>query len=216
MTKTALHSATLRTLAVIGGILLPILALAAEGAEQVAEVGGILGMFTGETHLYCEHNFCWTIHGFYVFDFIVFVGLLVFAARKPIAAMLDKRYQDVAKEIAAARQLQIEAQAKLDDYRARIAGLELELQRLLAEVRHGTESEVQRILAEAATQVQRITAEEAVRLEQESKRLREELQHEAALLALRMAEDTLKQRLDGAGQAKLVDRALADIDRLNG
>ena len=165
--------------------------------------------FADET---CDHeHFCFQVHGFYIIDFLVFVGILVWAGRKPIAAMLDKRHADVAKEIEAARHVRDEAQAKFDDYRRRIDGLEQDLQKLMAEVRKGTEAEVQRILADAQAQVERMTAEEQLRLEQESKRLRVELQMQAVKIALEMAESTLRERLDPATQSKLIERASGEL-----
>ena len=170
--------------------------------------------FAGSANGCNPSEFCFPIHGYYILDFLVFVGILVYFGRKPIAAMLDKRYADVAKEIAAAKELRDAAQAKYDEYRKRIEGLEEELARTLAEVRQGTEVEMRRILEDAQAQVDKITAEEHLRLEQESKRLREELQREAATLALQMAERTLQQRLDPAAQQRLLDRALHDIEAL--
>ena len=159
-------------------------------------------------------DFCLTIQGYYLIDFVAFVAILVWAGRKPIAAMLDKRFNDVAKDIAAAKELRDAAQSKYDEYRRRIDRLEEELARTMAEVRQGTELEVQRILGEAEAQVARITAEEAVRLAQESKRLRDELSREAALLALQLAEATVRKRLDVPGQQKLLDRALGNLENL--
>jgi len=159
-------------------------------------------------------DFCIEIHGYYLIDFVAFVAILVWAGRKPIAAMLDKRYHDVAKDIAAARELRDAAQAKYDEYRRRIDSLEDELARTMAEVRQGTEMEVQRILGEAEVQVARITAEEQLRLAQESKRLRDELARDAAIMALQLAEKTVRGRLDAAGQQKLLDRAMGQLENL--
>ncbi len=159
-------------------------------------------------------DFCLQIQGYYLIDFVAFIAILVWAGRKPIAAMLDKRYQDVSKDIAAAKELRDAAQSKYDEYRRRIDRLEEELARTLAEVREGTELEVQRILAEAEIQVSRITAEEQLRLSQESKRLRDELAHDAAVLALQLAEKSVRSRLDAVGQQKLLDRALGHLENL--
>lgn len=159
-------------------------------------------------------EFCFPIHGYYILDFAAFVGILVYFGRKPIAAMLDKRYVDIAKEIAAAKELRDAAQAKYDEYRKRIEGLEEELARTLAEVRQGTEIEMKRLLDDAQAQVDKITAEEQLRLEQESKRLREELQRDAATLALQLAESKLQSRLDASGQQRLLERALHDLEAL--
>ncbi len=163
----------------------------------------------------CEPNeFCFQVQGYYILDFIAFVAIIVYAARKPLAAFLDKRYADVSKEIAAAHELRDAAQQKYNAYKARMDNLAVEMDKILTDARAGTEVEVQRILAEAKAQVERVTAEEQIRLDQESKRIRDELQRDAAALALKLAEQLVRERLDAATQAKLVDRALKEIEEL--
>lgn len=176
--------------------LVPALAFAEEGAK-------------------CEPNeFCFNVQGYYILDFIAFVAILVYAARKPLAAFLDKRYADVSKEIEAARTLQLEAQAKYDAYKLRMDNLAAEMEKILADARTGTQAEVARILADAHKQVETITAEERTRLDQESKRIRGELQRDAAALAVQLAENMVRERLNPATQQKLVDRALTEMEQI--
>ncbi len=168
-----------------------------------------------EAHGTCEPNeFCFQVQGYYILDFIAFVAIIVYAARKPLAAFLDKRYADVSKEIAAAHELRDAAQQKYNAYKARMDNLAVEMEKILTDARAGTEVEVQRILADAKAQVERVTAEERIRLDQESKRIRDELQRDAAALALKLAEQMVRERLDAGSQAKLVDRALTEIEEL--
>ena len=164
------------------------------------------------------HDGCFEfqIHGYYIINFLVFIGILVYFGRKPLAASLEKRYQEVAKEIEAAREAKLAAEQRLRDYQAKMTKLEDENQRMLAEMRAGTQVEMDSILAEARTQVSRLTAEQAVRLEQESKRLRDQLQREAATKALQLAEALVRQRMDAATQAKLVDQTLNELEQLAG
>ncbi len=185
----------LQQLPILGlGLATPVLALAAETCEP--------------------NEFCFQVQGYYILDFIAFVAIIVYAARKPLAAFLDKRYADVSKEIAAAHELRDAAQQKFDAYKARMDNLAVEMDKILADARAGTEVEVQRILADAKAQVERVTAEEKIRLDQESKRIRDELQRDAAALALKLAEQMVRERLDAAAQTKLVDRALHEIEEL--
>ncbi len=157
-------------------------------------------------------DFEFTIHGFYIIDFLVFVGILVYVGRKPIAAMLDSRYKTVVAEIDEARALREAAQARFDEYKARLDHLETELASALTEVRKGTRIEVERILADARVSADRIAAEESARLSQESKRLREELAATASSAALRLAEAELQATMDAAIQARLVERTLNELE----
>jgi F-type H+-transporting ATPase subunit b len=161
-----------------------------------------------------EGCFEFQIHGYYIINFVVFVGLLVYFGKKTIAQSLEKRYQDVAREIEQAQAAKAAAQAKLAEYQERMGQLEDENQRMLAEVRAGTQIEVEQILADARVQVARVATEEEQRILQESKRLRDTLHRDTATLALRLAEELVKQRIDGAAQQKLIDKALGDLAQL--
>ncbi len=163
-----------------------------------------------------EGCFEFQIHGYYIINFVVFVGLLVYFGKKSIAQALEKRYQDVAREIEQAQAAKAAAQAKLAEYQERMGQLEDENQRMLAEVRAGTQVEVEQILADARAQVARVAAEEEQRILQESKRVRDALHRETAALALRLAEELVQKRIDGAAQQKLIDKAMNDLAQLPG
>ena len=158
-------------------------------------------------------NFTLTIHGYYIIDFVVFAAILVYFGRKPIAAMLDARYKQVVADIEEARALRESAQARFDEYKARLEHLEDELATMLADVRKGTRSEVTRILADARTTSERIAAEESARLSQEAKRIREQLAEHAASLALQFAEEELRRELTPDVQQRLVARTLDELDQ---
>lgn len=162
------------------------------------------------------HDGCFqfNVHGYYVINFIVFVAVIVWFGKKPLAEALDKRYRDVAKEIETAQLAKAEAEALLADYEAKMARLSEDNARLLAEVRTGTDVEVQSILADARTQVERMTAEIKLRLEQESKRIRDQLKDETAQMALRLAEEIVRKRMTAGAHAQLIDAALADLEAL--
>lgn len=162
------------------------------------------------------HDGCFEfqIHGYYLINFIVFLGILVYFGRKPLVDSLEKRYQEVAKEMEAAKEAKLQAEERLASYQAKMARLEEENQRMLAEMRVGTQAEMDQILAEARHQVARLTADEALRLEQESKRLRDQLQREAAGKALQLAEVILRERMTASTQAALIDKTLGELEQL--
>ncbi len=157
-------------------------------------------------------DFEFAVHGFYVIDFLVFVGILVYFGRKPIAAALDSRYKTVVAEIEEAKALRMAAHARYDEYRARIEHLDAELTAALHEVRVGTRTEITSILQDARETTERISAEESARLSQEGKRLRAELAEAAATTALRLAEAELQQAMSADVQRRLVERTLVELE----
>ncbi len=159
-----------------------------------------------------DAGFVFTIHGFYIIDFIVFVGIIVYFGRKPIAAALDQRYKNIAAEIDEAKNLREQAQAKYEEYKLRLERLEDELKQVIDDVKEGTEHEVERIIADAKKEADRIAADEAVRVAQEAKKIRQELAKHGAQLALELAEAQIREHLNkpGAQQAYL-DRNLSEL-----
>lgn len=190
---------------------------AAHAALGLALLAPAAALANGAEKEVCSaHDGCFqfNVHGYYIINFVVFVAILVWFGKKPLREMLDKRYMEVAKEIEAAKVAKGEAEAQLAEYQGKLAQLADENQRLLAQVRAGTEVEVANILAEARAQVDRAAAEETLRLTQESKRLRDQLQRDTAQLALQLAEELVRQQLDTKGQKNLVDVALAELEAL--
>ena len=65
---------------------------------------------------------------------------------------------DVVAEIEAAKEIRADAQARYEEYTARLDRLEMELAELIGDVRKGTEMECERILADAKATADRIAA----------------------------------------------------------
>jgi len=161
-----------------------------------------------------DAGFEFEVHGYYIIDFIIFVGIIVYFGRKPIAAMLDQRHKSVAEEIQKAHAMHAEAEAKYNEYRFRLERLDAELSTVLDDVRKGTEVEVDRILEDARKAADRIASDEKTRLEQEAKKIRDNLARHAAEVALELAEVQVRTRLAKDGkQDQLVDRVVNELEK---
>jgi len=161
-----------------------------------------------------DAGFAFTIHGYYIIDFLVFFGVLVWFGRKPIAAFLDNRYKSVAADIEEARAMREQAEAKYEEYRLRLERLEDELAKVIDEVKQGTERERERILADAEREVERIKSDARARLAQETKKIRQELATHGANLALELAEKQIRERLSTAeGQQQVIDRSIGEVEQ---
>ena len=156
-------------------------------------------------------SFTFTIHGYYLIDFAVFLAILIYFGRKPIAAALDGRYKTVVAEIEAAKEIRADAQARYEEYTARLDRLEMELAELIGDVRKGTEMECERILADAKATADRIASEEADRIAQEGKKIREELAAQAVDVALTLAAERIRAQMSDKTQAALVDSVIAEL-----
>src|ERR1700730_8211620 len=84
--------------------------------------------------------------------FFIFVGILIYlSAHKMILAALDKRREDIERELAQARRLREEAHKLLADYQQK---------------QHEAEQEAQAMIANAQAEAERIAAEARTRMEE--------------------------------------------------
>ncbi len=160
-------------------------------------------------------GFEFDLHGYYIIDFVVFFGALIYFGRRPLAAMLDQRHKTVVAEIDAARAFRQEAQVQYNQSKIRLERLEEELEKVISDVRSGTEIECERILTEARQSAERIALDEKTRLQQEAKKIRDALGRHAADLALQLAEAKVRDKLGKkAAQDKFMTRAVSEIEQM--
>lgn len=161
-------------------------------------------------------EFQWTVQGFYVIDFLLLVGILVWGVRKPLKSYLEKRRSNVVAEIERAQQLKADAEALLSEYRAKLADLEAERKRILEDFVRAGERERERIMSEAHQAADRMVAETERRVEQEGKRLVALLEIEVIEAAMTAAEEQVKSRVNDDVDKRLVDDALRAIETSSG
>lgn len=161
-------------------------------------------------------GFEWKVHGFYIIDFLLFAGIIVYFVRKPLRSFLDNRRSELLSEIESARRLREEAAGKLADYERRLGELDAERARIVQGFVEAGERERDRILDEANRTADKIVTDAERRVVQESKRLIDLLEREAIELAVQMAETTVRQKMDAATQKKLVDESIQAIGTLKG
>ncbi len=156
--------------------------------------------------------FTFTIHGYYLIDFAVFLGIIIYFGRKPIAAALDGRYKTIVQDMDEAKELRSQAQARFEEYQVRLGRLEDELADVITDVQKGTKIECARILADARATADRITSEEASRIAQEGKKVRAELAAHAVDVALRLSTEQITKQLDTTRQQQLIDRVIRELE----
>ncbi len=151
--------------------------------------------------------------GYYIIDFVVFVGLLVWLLRKPLARYLQERRDIAIREMREAQEVRLQAERELENYRRRLAALDAERARIVEEFREAALRDKARILADTQQQLRKLEADSKLRLEREAARLREALRREGVNASIAVAEKLLAARLDRQAQQALVD---ASIQRLSG
>jgi F-type H+-transporting ATPase subunit b len=134
------------------------------------------------------------------------------------AARLDEEAADIRRLAREGAELEREriladARASLADWNARAARLDEEAADIRRLAREGAELERERILADARAVAARIERDAKSALERELARARKRLKGEVADTAVDLAEQLLREQVQSADRARLVDEFVARIEQ---
>jgi F-type H+-transporting ATPase subunit b len=146
-----------------------------------------------------------------LFNFGALLVVLGILMKKPLAEMASGRYSQITKELEEAAQERTEAQARLRQYETRLASLDDERRRILADIRAEGEAEKARLIAEAKEQAERAKKEAEFLISQEMKQLRSDLEKKLVDLTLQTAEAAINVGMDDSRQKKFVDDFIASL-----
>jgi F0F1-type ATP synthase membrane subunit b/b' len=131
--------------------------------------------------------------------------------RKPIAAGLQARRDNIAKDIEEAQRMKSEAEARAKIYQGKLETLEGELRSARDSLVHAGEAESERIVRDVEAKADRMRKDAVFLVEQELKQLRDQLWRETVEAAVLAAEDLLKKRVAPADQERLAEDYLTDL-----
>ncbi len=163
-----------------------------------------------------EAGFSLKEHGFYIFNFVVFVGLLVYFGRKPIGVMLAARADSFRSRVEAARIHAEKAERELAEVREKMRTAETEKAGMARRLEAEGQALKETILKRAAEEQERIKASASATLESEKARMERMLQTELALDALDRAEGRLRQQWRTLPQAQYIREFVAAVNRPEG
>lgn len=151
----------------------------------------------------------------FILALINFGILLVILARMggPVARkMAESRSDEIKGALDEAAKLRKQAQAKLDEYTAKLAAAEAEMDAMLKGMRADAEADKQRILAAAEKQAAATKRDAEIRIAAEIERARVELSREVAAAAAVVAEKLLREKTNANDQSALVDAFMRDVE----
>jgi F-type H+-transporting ATPase subunit b len=146
-----------------------------------------------------------------LFNFAVLLFLLHKLFGKGLGQYLRERRAGIADALAESARLREEAQKKLDEYNQRIAGVEAEVQTLIAEIREQAQAEKARILAQAEAQAAAVKRDAENRIAAEIDRARRSLEREVVNAACDAAETLLRSNATEADQTRLVQEFIDTV-----
>ena len=144
-------------------------------------------------------------------NFVIYAGILYYFALPLVRSFLQSRRDEVISTIEQASAKKQAAEALVNDYRAKLSGLDKEVQSILVSVRQEGERERSKLVGEAQATAVKINEDATFLAEQEVKMARQKLREEMAELAATTARQLVERNLSGADQNRLVDDFIQTI-----
>lgn len=148
-------------------------------------------------------------------NFGIVVAVLVYFLRKPIKKALAGRREDIEKKLAEAKRIEEEAEAKFAEYDRKLAQATDEIAEIGDAIRREGELEKQKIIENAKAMALQIEQDAEKAADLEVAKARTELQREAVLLAVGIAEDLLKKNFTKEDDTRLIDEYMQKVGELH-
>lgn len=145
-------------------------------------------------------------------SFVVFVALLLYyKVPAMVTKALDKRADEIRRELDEARKLKEEAQEILSDYQRRQQEAETEAEAIVVQAKREAEAlkvETMKSLDESLARRVRMTEEKIARAEQQAVA---DVRNAAANVAVAAAEALIRKKLSGSAADSLVANSIAEV-----
>jgi F-type H+-transporting ATPase subunit b len=148
-----------------------------------------------------------------VANFVILAAFLGYLVAKNLPPLFVSRTAAIQKEITDAQKLKQESEARAAVILKRVSSLGADIEAFRVQAHSEMEREGQRIREEAAAHIQKLNAQAQSEIESAGKTARRELRAYAADLALDLAGQRIRTRLDAGTEAGLVDRFVGDLQR---
>ena len=148
-------------------------------------------------------------------NFGILVGILYYALRKLVPQALKDRRAGIETELKQALEAKDTAEAKLADYKGRVANLEAEIAKIQTDFKAEGETQYKRILEEAEKAAQTIRTNAASAGDREARLAIERIKSEAVEQALALAGEILTKAYGAADQKIAIQKTIEKIEGLH-
>ena len=160
----------------------------------------------------------WDAHkpplGWFIVDFLVFVGLIVKLGGKKIAQAFKDRHETIKQALAVAENALKQATQRFHEYKQKLANVKNEAQELVALKQQAGDKERQTIVTAAETYAKRLQSDASNALQQEVSRLEQDLRLKIAHAALAQGQETLQREIKTDDQLTLLEQAIVALENL--
>ncbi len=153
---------------------------------------------------------------FRIANFAILVGGLIFVVRKyKLLSMISGSVEAVRRGLDEAEKAEREARVRLSEAEEKMARLQHEVEELLATARVEARNEKQNILDEAEREVEKIRHDTRVAMDQELKKVQDELKTEMIASVARIAEEILRREIKPEDQKRLIRDYLDQMEGMS-
>lgn len=146
-----------------------------------------------------------------VVNFVILVIGLGYLMAKSLPAFFESRTSSIQKGIAVAQGMKADAERRAAEVDARVSALGSDIEKFRVQAKAEMEQEGERIREETAIAIHRLEHQAQVEIESAGKTARRELKTYAANLALDLAEQRVRARVDAGIESGLVDNFISDL-----
>ena len=150
--------------------------------------------------------------GYALVNFGIFALIMSRLAWKPFKQFIVDRHDTIAKNLDEAAKLRAAAEATLKQYEAKIAGIDREVDTLLAQIKKEAEAEKERMMAAAQADAKRLKEDAERQIAAEIDRARRELRRGVIEAAVAAATDSLQKNIGADDQRKMAEKYVHDVE----
>ena len=147
---------------------------------------------------------------FQLVSFLIVVWILVKFAWKPLIAMMEKRRQGIADEIAHAEKERLEAGKLHAERQAELRETQQNARAMIDKAVKDGELRAADVLAQAREEAEKIRVKALQQIDMEKERAIVEIRAQVADLSIAVAEKILRQNLDLGSQKALIDQFIQE------
>jgi F-type H+-transporting ATPase subunit b len=139
------------------------------------------------------------------------VAVLYKLLKKPVSNYFKSRRENIQSLLEEMERSKKEAERKAAEYKAKLAILDQEAEKILQEYIAQGEREKAKILEAAERQANYIKQQARLAIQQEVEAAKKELREEVAELTVKAAEDILRQKMDMGDQERLIEEFIVKV-----
>ena len=141
-------------------------------------------------------------------NFFIFAGVLFYLLRKPLSNAFKAKRESIRQELIKAQQERDAALAKLSQVEQRLANLDAEAAQIREQAQREAEAEADRIAAQTQSDIAKMRDNAHREIEAATAQAKRELKRFSADESLRLAEEMLRQQVQGDDAARLVSASI--------